>query len=57
MQPKVYFFTWEMVWGKVLTLDQLQKRDFDFTNRYYLCSQYEETVDYLLLHCTKIRLL
>ena len=25
VQPKISFFTWEAIWGKILTCDQLQK--------------------------------
>ena len=32
VQPKLSFFTWEASWGKVLTLDWLQKRGWALVN-------------------------
>ena len=36
------FFTWEAIWGKILTIDQLQRRGFTPANRCYLCHESEE---------------
>ncbi|RVW39006.1 putative ribonuclease H protein [Vitis vinifera] len=55
--PKVAFFAWEASWGKVLTQEQLQRRGFSLANRCFLCLSEEETVDHLLLHCIKTRVL
>ena len=55
--PKVYFFTWEAVWGKILALDQLKTRGVALANHCYLCHEHEEIVDHLLFHCEKTRLL
>ena len=49
VQPKISLFTWEAIWGKILTCDQLQKRGFTLANRFYLCLEEEETADHLLL--------
>ncbi|RVW16892.1 Phosphatidylinositol 4-kinase alpha 1 [Vitis vinifera] len=54
---KVVFFAWEAMWGKVLTLDRLQKRGWQLPNRCYLCSCEEETVNHILLHCRVVRVL
>ena len=54
---KVAFFAWEASWGKVLTLEQLQRRGYSLTNRCFLCLSEVETVDHLLLHCVKTRVL
>ena len=54
---KVVFFAWEATWGKVLTLDRLQKRGWQFPNRCFLCGCEEETVNHILLHCTVVRVL
>ena len=51
--PKVAFFAWEASWGKVLTLEQLQRRGFSLANRCFLCLSEAKTVDHLLLHCVK----
>ena len=53
MQPKLSFFAWEASWGRVLTLDHLQKRSWALANRYFLCQTFEESIDHLLLHCEK----
>ena len=44
-----------MSWGKVLTLDQVQKRGWALANRCYLCQVHEESIDHLILHCEKTR--
>ena len=41
VQPNIWFFAWEAIWGKILTNDQLQKRGFSLANGCYLC--FEET--------------
>ena len=56
--PKVcFFFAWKATWGKFLTLDQLQRREWSLANRCSLCYAHEELVDHILLHCGKGRLL
>ena len=57
MPPKVAFFAWEASWGKVLTLEQLQGKGFSLANWCFLCLSGAETVDHLLLHCVKTRVL
>ena len=49
---KLAFFAWEATWGRVLTLDRLQKRGWQIPNRCYLCGSDEENVNHLLIHCT-----
>ena len=34
---KVSFFSWEATWGKVLTLDKLQRRGWHIPKRCFLC--------------------
>ncbi|KAL6350127.1 hypothetical protein AAG906_004065 [Vitis piasezkii] len=55
--PKVAFFAWGASWGKILTLEQLQRRGYSLANRCFLCLSEVETVDHLLLHCVKTRTL
>ena len=55
--PKVAFFAWEASWGKILTLEQLQRRGYSLANRCFLCLSEVETVDHLLLHCVKTQAL
>ncbi|WKA09925.1 hypothetical protein VitviT2T_027534 [Vitis vinifera] len=52
---KIMFFTWEATWGKILTLDRLQKRGWQLPNRCFLCACDAESVDHLLIHCTVAR--
>ena len=54
---KVAFFAWEASWEKVLTLDKLQIRGWQFPNRCFLCGYEEENVNHILLHCTVVRAL
>ncbi|RVW94166.1 hypothetical protein CK203_038228 [Vitis vinifera] len=51
--PKVAFFAWEASWGKVLTLEQLQRREYSLANKCFLCLSKVGTMDHLLLHCVK----
>ena len=55
--PKLGFFAWEASWGKVLTLDQLKRRGIPLVNRCFLCEENEETIDHLLIHCSKAKML
>ena len=36
------FFTWEVVWQSILTLDQLRRKSWSITNRYCMCKEKEE---------------
>ncbi|RVW49859.1 putative mitochondrial protein [Vitis vinifera] len=49
---KIAFFAWEATWGKVLTLDRLQRRGWHLPNRCFLCGCEEETINHILIHCT-----
>ena len=57
VQHKISFFAWEATWGKALTLDLIQKRGWALANKCFMCLEKEETIDHLLLHCTKTRVL
>ncbi|RVW53642.1 putative ribonuclease H protein [Vitis vinifera] len=54
---KVAFFAWEAMWGKVLTLDKLQRRGLQLPNCCFLCGCEEESVNHILIHCTVVRAL
>ncbi|RVW70775.1 Elongation factor 1-gamma [Vitis vinifera] len=54
---KVGFFAWEAFWGKVLTLDQFKKRGRCLANRCFLCCEEEESIDHILIQCSKARVL
>ena len=55
--PKVSFFVWDATWGKTLTLDQFQRREWSLANHCFLCLSHEESIDHILLHCDKARVL
>ena len=54
---KLAFFVWEAAWGKVLTLNRLQKRGWQLPNQCFLSGSEEENVNHLLIHCTVARVL
>ena len=41
----------------MLILDQLKKRGRSLANRCFLCAEGEETIDHLLIHCSKAKIL
>ena len=54
---KVGFFAWEASLGKVLTQDQLKRRGWNLANRCPLCCDEEETINHILIHCSKAKVL
>ncbi|KAJ9697654.1 hypothetical protein PVL29_006993 [Vitis rotundifolia] len=54
---KMAFFAWEAAWGKVLTLDRLQRRGWQLPNCCFLCGCEEESINHILIHCTVVRIL
>ena len=54
---KVSFFAWEASWGKILTLDKLQRRGWQLPNRCFLCGCEEESANHIMLHCTVVKTL
>ena len=54
---KVAFFAWEATWGRVFTLDRLQKRGWQLPNCCYLCGCEEETINHILIHCIVVKVL
>jgi hypothetical protein len=48
---KVAFFAWSATLGKILTMDNLRKRQLIVVNRCCLCNVNGEFVDHLLLYC------
>ena len=47
---KVGIFSWEATWRKIMILDNIQKRGWAMTNRYFLCGKEEGSTDHLLIH-------
>ena len=54
---RVRFFAWEACWGKLLTLDQLQRRGLLLVNRCAPCKEELKFIDHILLYCDKARVL
>jgi mannosylglycoprotein endo-beta-mannosidase len=48
---KVSFFVWEATHGKILTSDNLRRKDIYIADWCYLCRDNGESVDHVLLHC------
>lgn len=51
--PKVAFFLWEAIQGKVLILDDVQRGGIHLLDGCYLCLEIGETVNCHLLNCRK----
>ena len=49
--PRVAFFTWTAVLGKLPTIDNLRKRGMVLVNRCCMCKAATESDDHLFLHC------
>jgi hypothetical protein len=48
---RAVFISWSAALGKILTVDNLRKRNIIIVDRCCLCKRDGETVDHLLLHC------
>jgi hypothetical protein len=48
--PRVAFFSWTAMLGKILTIDALRKRGLIIVDWCCMCKQSGENVDHLLLH-------
>ena len=48
---KSAFYAWKAVWGKVLTLEKLQRRGWQLPYHCYLCGCAEDSINHILLHC------
>jgi hypothetical protein len=48
--PRVAFFAWTAVLGKILTMDNLRK-NITVIEWCYMCKKSDESIDHLLLHC------
>jgi hypothetical protein len=49
--PRAAFFVWSATLEKILTLDNLRKRQVVVINKCYMCKKDGKSVDHLLLHC------
>jgi hypothetical protein len=49
--PRVAFFVWTVTLGKILTLDNLRKRNIIVMEWCCLCKKSGESIDHLFLHC------
>ena len=50
--PRVAFFIWTATWGRILTCDNLMRREYTMAGWCCMCCCDGETVDHLLLHCS-----
>ena len=50
VSPRAAFFVWSATLGKILTLENLRKRQVVVINRCYMCKKDGESVNHLL-HC------
>jgi hypothetical protein len=48
---------WSAALGKILTLDNLRKKNMVLVNRCGMCKKDKESIDHLLLHCESAQLL
>ncbi|XP_040992740.1 uncharacterized protein LOC121239540 [Juglans microcarpa x Juglans regia] len=55
--PKALLFTWTVALGKILTTDNLRKRQVIILEWCCMCKKAGETVDHLMLHCEIARAL
>jgi hypothetical protein len=49
--PRVAFFVWTATLGKILTLDNLRKRNIIVMEWCFMCKIPGESIDHLFLHC------
>jgi hypothetical protein len=49
--PCIAFFTWAVVLGKILTIDNFQRQGLTLVNWCCLCKKSEETINHPLIHC------
>jgi hypothetical protein len=49
--PRVAFFIWTVALGRILTADNLRRRNIILVDWCCLCKEDGETIDHLFLHC------
>ena len=54
---RVSFFAWEAIWGRILTMDQLNKRGWILPRRCFLCKAEEELANHVFIHCPKVAMI
>lgn len=55
MPTKVSFFLWTAALGRILTIDNLRRRQVVEVDLYCMCKRGEETIDHLITHCSIAR--
>ena len=51
------FFAWQASWENVLMLDRVKRIGWFLADRCFFCLEEEETIDHILIHCVKTRVL
>jgi hypothetical protein len=51
VSPRVAFFVWATTLGKIITLDNLRKRNIIVMKWCYMCKICGESIDHLFVHC------
>ena len=51
---KVSFFSWEVTWDRILSIDQLKKRGWVLAGFRCTCKDADESVEHLLIHCGQL---
>jgi hypothetical protein len=49
--PRIVFFLWATALGRILTVKNLRRREFQLINQCCLCEKDEETINHLFVHC------
>jgi hypothetical protein len=55
--PRAAFFVWSVALDKILTLDNLKRRNIVLVNRCGMCKKEDEYIDHLFLHCERAQFL
>lgn len=53
--PKINFLCWILVQKKILTAENLEKRDMQGSSLCVLCCKYAKSIDHMFLHCPYIK--
>jgi len=49
--PKIIFFAWKLLKGKILTVENLKKKGFEGPSMCVMCQREEKSIQHLFLNC------